>query len=580
MVTTRNQSRDENMTEKMKITSEEMNLGSLCCRLSKSMEGIFERLAEPEAYRNRTDIDNPHSLLTDGWDHPDAWAPGNPAIDASPLMPLLTKGAKEIGYPEDPYPDTPADGTNENTPLSTEEYTDLQNLATLFRKETLCCKKVKYCTDCELQGVAGVVKAAVTDYKSPSGFLPPLWILEIGELIWKKAAREWQGLVAAQIRSEAIHIRSLIISLKLDIKERYPQRYEMITHEAYKLAMEQVTNRKTKVPPNERFFVANGDINLIEYLREQEGTDMTEQEKERVRICMNPKKKEARIEESPVDFVFPPPVEDTPPPQTQNPEESQPPCGQQITLTQDSEERPAQEEERLLFLSQENTPSHPEQIDKIAECHNRIDSVAKAVERIENILAQCLPATAEVPPPPPQAPREQREERNRTRQPTTKTKETATEIGNENRHRSVGTITDMVKKKKNKVTQTKNDRQIPPRGRNRQHMQERINYGPWRRNTWVQQYREPRNWGFEETGRTAWRTNHQRPSRPLNPEERIPQRWNTQQRQQEIRPQPRRWIPQNRWSYHHRRGNTQWDQEQQGGRTWQERDNGNWGWRW
>lgn len=597
MVTTRNQSKDDNTTEHLRMTTEEINLGSLGCRLSKSMEEIFERLAEPEAYKNRTDIDNPHSLLTDGWDHPDAWAPGNPAIDASPLTPLLVKGAKERGYPEDPYPDTISDGEDEDIPLSTEEYTDLQNLATLFRKESLCYKKVKYCTECEVQGVAGVVKTAVTDYKSPSGFLPPLWILEIGELIWKNAAKQWQGLVAAQIRSEAIHIRSLIISLKLDIRERYPQRYDIITHKAHKMAMEQLATRKAKVPPSERFFIANGNISLIEYLRKQEGAEMTEQERERIQLCMNPIKKdniaqtvESRMEETTGTYVLPPPFENTSPQQTQTPEESQPPCGQQSALTLDQEERPPQEDERMLFLSQEDTPSHPEQnIDRIMECHSRIDSVAKAVERIENILAQCLPAPTglhPIPSPPPQTPQEPRVEPNEIRQSTTGTKEMATEptskknTTNENKCRSVGTITDIMKKKKNKVTQTKNDKQIPQRGRNRQNIQERNIYGPWRRNTWEQQYREPRSWSFEETSRPTWRTNHRRFNRTLNPEERRPQRWQVQQRQQGSGPQPRSWRPQNEWSHQQRRGNTRWVQEQQGGRNWQERSNGNWGWRW
>ena len=597
MVMTRNQARDGEMADDMRTT----HLGS---RLSKSMEVIFGRLMEPQPQGNSTETDKTHALLNDGWDHPDAWAPGNPAIDASPLLPLIVQGREETGFPDDPYPDTFEELENEDAPLNDEEYTDLQNLAILFRKEALCQKKLKFCNECETKEVAGIVKAGNLEYKSPSGVIPPVWLLEIGELIWKDAARKWQGLVAAQLRSETIYIRSFIIGMKLHIKERYPQKYKMITKHAYREAMELMEARRPKIPPTKRLYIANSGVILLDYLKGQEGTSMTDEESERVRICMNQKNaahtEETRMGEAPRTFVLPPPLNETTSTEAQSEDESQPPCGQQTTMAQTP-----QEEERMLYLSQGDPPSPQEQnIDRITECHIRIDSVVKAVERMETILAQGFQAAKDTPPPLPpstsQAPKEQRTNQRYIRKPTTETTETSTEQTErtiEKRCKSIGTYTNMGNKKKTKQTQTKNDKQFPPRRWNRRNAQERFSYEPWERNNWGNQYqnREPRNvsygprrrnnWEhqhqyteprsvrFTERNYTPWRMNHRRPTQTLDSEER-PQRWQAQQRQQ-----PQRWIPQNRWSFQ-QRGNTQWDQEQQGGRAWQERSNGNWGWRW
>lgn len=73
--------------------------------------------------------------------------------------------------------------------------------------------------------------------------------MEIGENIWLEAARKWQGLLAANVRAEAIQVRAEIVDLKIEIMSRFPKTYKRICSSAYRKGTK---NQEIRIP-QERF---------------------------------------------------------------------------------------------------------------------------------------------------------------------------------------------------------------------------------------------------------------------------------------------------------------------------------------
>lgn len=258
--------------------------------LSNSLGDIRKQGGNGTGRKIRTNKDsnspiNPYEL-TGGWTHPDAWIKGNSAIEASPLAPLLRKTNKEIGFPEDPFPDILETPNNLYQINEGEEKADFHQLTYLYKQEFSAQCMIAFYDQCEKQGVVDRFTTVSTNYPRPRGDLPPLWLIEMGEKIWGNAARKWQGLVAAYLKAEALETRWDIIDLKRDLRLKYPETYRDICHEAYKRALEVKDKFESRTPPEEKYFLISNQIPLVKYMKEKSNMTLTDKEKEMIYICM------------------------------------------------------------------------------------------------------------------------------------------------------------------------------------------------------------------------------------------------------------------------------------------------------
>jgi len=233
------------------------------------------------------DPDNPLALRG-GWAHPYAWTKGSPAIERSPLAPLLIGLEGPVIYKEDPFPDR-YDETHDRSPLKDPQCRkEFHNLTKLYAIEAMSLARVDYCDRCEIAGVAEDYEVTVAKYSTPSGVLPPRWVVEMGELIWLSAAKKWQGLMAAHLRSEAIETRKRIIAIKHDLKEKFPEEHRVICHEAWEKGNMAALKIKGQVPPPlPHLYLKNNGLSMWEYICEHVDGSITPEEEEMVEACMN-----------------------------------------------------------------------------------------------------------------------------------------------------------------------------------------------------------------------------------------------------------------------------------------------------
>lgn len=359
--------------------------------------------------------------LPGGWNHPDAWIRGNRAIEASPLVHILSERTEKIGHPEDPFEDeypVPVSRVELDKETGLTEYHILTNL---FQKEASCLEYLTLCDNSEARGTTGVCRVTVTDFPSPNDALPPRWIVELGEQIWSRAARQWQGLVAATIRAEAIELRAEIVNLKMEIMNRYPDNYRQITNRAYKKG---TRNLKSRTPPEEVLYIMDRSTPLLSYLREE--SELTREEKELMTLCQAPT--ETNRIKSPQDqvvFVLPSPPQEESTPQVGT--QSQPcECGNRpgintpgnllgteptteqtpnltfnLDLAQKTPPLPQESEPLRIYESISTEPPlpldtsldtapTPAQEDRVEACHALIDRVVQVVNKIENIILDKL----------------------------------------------------------------------------------------------------------------------------------------------------------------------------------------------
>lgn len=382
--------------------------------------------------------------LPGGWNSPDAWTKGNIAIEASPLIHMLSDSTGATGHPEDPYEDV---CEADEVQMILEKGTGLTEhhiLTNLFRKEATCMEYVNLCERSEKRGISGIGRVTVTNLPNPTNALPPRWLMEIGESIWLEAARKWQGLLAANLRAEAIQVRTEIVELKIEIMNRFPETYQKLCSSAFRRG---TRNLKTRIPPEQVYFIRDENTPILEFLREESA--LTESEQELIEICMNPKEpleslgtpeRSSSPEQTKCDTPSPmqsnfdlqalsfisegsevlstpiqPRDADQPPvgvdetgangmggtspmsdteigPTTEEPPNLTPSLELAQRTPQPQESEPPQVDERnildisLPFDASLDTAPTPAQEDRIGACHELIDRVVEVIKRMENVL--------------------------------------------------------------------------------------------------------------------------------------------------------------------------------------------------
>jgi len=356
---------------------EEGIIDEMVSTLGSSLDPVFQQ-AIGNTNINKQLLNNPLALRG-GWNHPLAWANTSPAVQASPLAPLLLGGEVQLGFPEDPFRDE-IHNLQDHPPVSTQdEQTEIKDMAKLYKEETVQQAIVKYLDRCELKGVTDRFELMLQNIDSRMRDLPPMWVIEMGELILQGAARRWQGLMAAAIRASTVEVRRRIIEEKNRLKSKYPHSYRRICHDAYtraKLAAKKIDKLQ---PPRSKFYLLQEGTPLIQYMNERTNMEMTGEERDMVLKCM----RDIGINSHPEE---PEPLEDE----------------QKETENENTE--PDQ-----LNREQENEKEQKEQ-DKESE-HNQTETEQENV--IEQNIEACFP-----PPPPsneteetPQAEKEASEER-------------------------------------------------------------------------------------------------------------------------------------------------------------------------
>ena len=195
---------------------EEGIIDEMVSTLGSSLESVFQQ-AIGDTVTNEQLLSNPLALRG-GWNHPLAWANTSPAVQASPLAPLLLGGEVQLGFPNDPFKDE-IHNLQDHPPISTQgEQTEVKNMAKLYKEETVQQAIVKYLDRCELNGVTDRFELMLQNIDSRMRDLPPMWVIEMGELILQGAARRWQGLMAAAIRVSSVEVRRKIIEEKNRLK--------------------------------------------------------------------------------------------------------------------------------------------------------------------------------------------------------------------------------------------------------------------------------------------------------------------------------------------------------------------------
>jgi len=287
MVNTRKQIREGEVQH-----PEEARQGEILSDLSTPVSELHGIVANKEVDKIKLpfpwkDPDNPLALRG-GWAHPYAWTKGSPAIERSPLAPLLLGVEGPVIYREDPFPDRYEESHDRSPlkdPLCRKEF---HNLTKLYSIEAMSLARVEYCDKCETAGVAEDYEVTVAKYSTPSGVLPPRWVVEMGELIWLSAAKKWQGLMAAHLRAEAIETRKRIITIKHELKEKFPNEYRVICHEAWEKGNLSALKIKKQTPPNlPHLYLKSNGLPMWEYICEHVDGSITPEEEEMVEACMN-----------------------------------------------------------------------------------------------------------------------------------------------------------------------------------------------------------------------------------------------------------------------------------------------------
>ena len=282
---------------------EEGVIQDIVSTLGSSLESVHEQ-AIGNTLTNKQRMDNPLSLRG-GWNHPLAWANTSPAIQASPLAPLLLGGEVQLGFPEDPFMDE-IHNLQDHPPLTThDENTEVKKMAKLYKEEEVQKAIIRYLDRCELKGVTDRFDLKLNNIDSRMRDLPPMWVIEMGELILQGAARRWQGLMAAAIRASTVEVRRKIIEEKESLKLKYPHSHRRICHDAYnrgKLAAKKIDKLQ---PPESKFYLLQEGTPLIQYIKEKTNMEMSKEERNMVLKCM----RNIGINSHPEDTD--PPVEET-----------------------------------------------------------------------------------------------------------------------------------------------------------------------------------------------------------------------------------------------------------------------------
>lgn len=278
---------------------EEGVIDDMVSTLGSSLESVLDQ-AMGNIVTNEQMSDNPLALKG-GWNHPLAWANTSPAIQASPLAPLLLGGEVQLGFPEDPFMDE-IHNLQDHPPLTThEEKTEVKRLTKLYKEEAVQTALIRYLDRCELKGVTDRFDLSLQNIDSRMRDLPPMWVIEMGELILQGAARRWQGLMAAAIRASTVEVRRKIIKEKKCLKQKYPHSYRRICHDAYtrgNLAAKKIDKLQ---PPETKFYLLQGGTPLMQYINEKTSMEITEDERKMVMECM----RNIGINSPPEDPEFP-----------------------------------------------------------------------------------------------------------------------------------------------------------------------------------------------------------------------------------------------------------------------------------